>query len=154
MNNNNLVLQEIMSHKESKKEFDHWSKKLQTYYSENLVPVHEINRSIVRIKWKQPFVEWIKGLPDSDEELLISLTHDSSEPSLYLLPAYESNAQILAHLSGVCHEIFARELESIWTDESDWEKDLSWNNFNRWFDYEICSMPIDLGEDDIIRDEI
>lgn len=40
-----------------------------------------------------------------------------------------------------------------WTEEEDWEKDLSFENFNRWFDYEISSMPIDLGEHEIFREE-
>jgi hypothetical protein len=37
-------------------------------------------------------------------------------------------------------------MEGWWTDEKDWEQDLSWKNFRRWFDYEIASLPFDLGK--------
>ena len=77
----------------------------------------------------------------------------NDEPTTYLIPAYEENYLLFAHLSAVCHEIFVLEMNGWWTEEELWENDLSWENFNKWFDYEICSLPIDLGEDEIFREE-
>lgn len=145
------IFSQIMKDPKYKKEFEKARKTLTKHYSKNFVPSYEIDRAVIIIKKKKPFLDWIKNLPDSDLE--ITIDDLNSEPSTYLIPAYEENYLLLAHLSAICHEIFVLEMNGWWTEEEVWEKDLSWENFNLWFEYDICSLPIDLGEGEIFREE-
>lgn len=140
-----------MKNENSREVFEKESQKLSKYYSENLVPTHTIDRTVVILRKKQPYIDWIRRLPDPDLET--TLEEINREPSTYLIPSCEDNIGLLAHLCSVCHEIFAVEMSGWWTDEQDWEKDLSFENFNCWFDYEISTLPIDLGEGEIFRNE-
>jgi hypothetical protein len=110
-----------------------------------------IDRAIVLIKKKNPYLEWVRNLPDPDLE--IGLEELNQDPSSYLIPSSEEDDELLEHLKSVSSEIFKIEMNSWWTVESDWEKDLSWKNFKKWFDFEISSMPLDLGEDEIYREK-
>lgn len=145
------IYSQIINNPEYKKEFEKARKEISNHYSKNLVPSYEIDRAIVIVKKKEPFLKWVNNLPIQDVKVDLNALND--EPTTYLIPAYEENYLLLAHLSAVCHEIFVLEMNGWWTEEELWEKDLSWENFNKWFDYEICSLPIDLGEDEIFREE-
>lgn len=145
------IYSQIINNTEYKKEFEKAKKEISNHYSKNLVPSFEIDRAVVIVKKKEPFLEWVKNLPIQDVKVDLNALND--EPTTYLIPAYEENYLLFAHLSAVCHEIFVLEMNGWWTEEELWEKDLSWENFNKWFDYEICSLPIDLGEDEIFREE-
>lgn len=140
-----------MKNKESRKVFETESEKLSKFYSENYVPSYTLDRAVIILKKKQPYIDWIRKLPDPDLET--TLEEINSEPSTYLIPSSEDNIGLVAYLNSVCHEIFAIEMGGWWTEEEDWEKDLSFENFNRWFDYEVSTLPIDLGEHEILREE-
>ncbi len=145
------IYEQVMENKEHKKEFEKERKRLSKFYSEKYIPTHMVDRAVIVVKKKRPFIDWIRKLPDLDLE--ITLKSINEDPSTYLVPSCEDDVGQLAYLSLICHEIFAIEMSGWWTEESAWEKDLSFENFNRWFDYEISSMPIDLGEDEIFREE-
>ena len=49
-----------------------------------------IDRCVVTVKAKEPFLEWLKGLPDPCDFTLDVVNHDTSA---YLLPDYEDDRQ-------------------------------------------------------------
>ena len=127
-------------------------KRIGKYYSEGFVPTHTVDRAVAIIKKKQPYIDWIRNLPDSDNDSTLESIND--DPSCYLIPTCGDTIEdIVEHLKAVSSEIFEMEMNGWWTEEGDWEKDLSWENFQKWFDFEISSFPIDLGEDEIYREE-
>ncbi len=124
--------------------------KVQPTSSKNY-PMYTLNRSIAILRKKQPYLNWVQNLPDPDHE--ISLKELNREPDCFLIPNFETDESHMNYVKKNCAFIFEEEMNSWWTDEKDWEKDLSWKNFQKWFDIEICSLPFDLVDKEIIRDE-
>lgn len=114
--------------------------------------MYAINRAIVIIKKKQPFLDWLKQLPDPEMNMTLAEIN-SSEPCCYLIPVSESNEVQLKHLKTYSKDIFEDQMGGYWTDEDDWENDLSWANFKKWFDFEISTLPFDCVDEDIQRDD-
>jgi hypothetical protein len=143
-------LDQIMNNKTLKKEFENDCKFFKSYYEKNeVIDAYTIDRAVITLIKKEPYLKWANSI--SDPDLVSTLEDLNSDPSTYLIPSGESNVELLAHLCVLSKEIFEIELNGWSTDEKEWEKDKSWENFNKWFDYTISSMPIDLGRDEIER---
>ncbi len=100
-----------------------------------------INRSAVTIKAKEPFLNWLKSLPDPAAVTLDEVNQDSN---VYLLPECEvddEQGDILAE----CYDlIFEEELASWWTVRKDWPPQRNLETFKKWFDIEFHSAVIDI----------
>jgi hypothetical protein len=79
-----------------------------------------LNRSAVAIRPKQPFLDWLKSV---EELSLQNMKLSQLEKTLYLVPDYEDPKDADKVLSLVCEEIFCRELEGWYTDETTWPQD-------------------------------
>ena len=99
-----------------------------------------INRAVVIIRKKKPFFDWLKSLPDGHNLPGAREDLSAGEPDCYLIDASESDEVLLKRLRQHSVAIFEHQMDGWWTDEKDWEQDLSWKNFRRWFDYEIASL--------------
>lgn len=110
-----------------------------------------IDRSIIIVSKKQPFLDWLHQLPEPDKK--VSLEDINSDASCYLLPPYEEQHELEESLEEICDEIFCQEMETWHTEESHWEQDRSLKNFHKWFSYQVCSMPVDLVEGEIEKEE-
>lgn len=100
-----------------------------------------INRSVLTVKAKEPFVKWLNALPEPAE---VSLEEVNEDTMAYLLPEYASDDEqdeIIAHFFG---PIFQMELAGWWTDEKDWPKNRELALFTKWFEVEFHSMVVDL----------
>ena len=116
-------------------------------------PIYMLDRVCVVIEKKTPYLNWIRNLPDPDLET--SLEDLNREPSCYLIPNYEvSGDELEEYLQEMSIEVFEQEMASWWTEENDWEQDLSWENFSRWFGFKFISMVVDLGKHEIERVEM
>ena len=107
-----------------------------------------INRSAVIIRKKAPFLSWVKSLPDHELVEGLNLEEINDEDSIYFFPDFESLEELEDCLEENCEMIFEHQMEEWWTEEDEWEKNLSWDNFKDWFDYSFCSMPLDLVYDE------
>lgn len=108
-----------------------------------------LNRSAVVVRPKQPFVDWLRSVEELD---LPSITLDELDKTLYLVPDYEDPADAEKVLKKVCDEIFCRELEGWYTDESVWPKDRSLKVFKQWFEVEHFDVVEDVGKGPIFDD--
>lgn len=88
------IYEQVMKNEEFKKEFEKESKRLSKFYSENFVPTHTVDRAVVVVKKKQPYMDWIRKLPDPDMETTLESIND--DPSTYLIPSSEDNVGLLA----------------------------------------------------------
>jgi hypothetical protein len=107
----------------------------------------EINRSLVILKPKQPFLDWARTLDDEDKDLTLEqLAEDSIA---YLIPEVwqDSDQQLL--LESYYDVLFEKQLEGWWTDEADWPKKRSLKMFLDWFEFEFHSLVFDLGDEPI-----
>jgi hypothetical protein len=105
-----------------------------------------VNRCVLIVKPKQPFLRWVKSLPDPGTITLERLRDDTTA---YLLPEYEADQDRDALLSEFYDEIFEEQLRGWWTDETTYPANRTLQKFREWFDVEFHSMVFDLGDYDL-----
>ena len=98
-----------------------------------------LNRGVVIVRPRQPYIDWADGLDDSD-----ILPSPEGERTVYLIPEYEDEDQAMSILSTCYQRIFEAELEGWHTVESDWPLNRSFKMFCEWFSIELHSMVDDL----------
>lgn len=109
-----------------------------------------INRSAVSVYVRQPFIDWLRGLPDTGEATLEAVNHD---PTLFLLPEYGDDAERDA-LLGECFDlIFDDELSGWSLDEAEWPAKRDLATFKEWFDVRFHSVAIDLVDAPLLDDD-
>src|ERR1017187_4583923 len=107
-----------------------------------------INRSVVIVRPKQPYIDWAAQLDDSE-----LLPDREGERTIYLIPEYENDDHAREILEDVFEEIFERELEGWHTDPTAWPQNLTFEMFTEWFDIEFHSVVEDLCAYEIDDDE-
>ena len=106
-----------------------------------------INRCVVIVKAKEPFLQWIRTLPDPDKSVTLSQLNDDS--NAYLLPEYEMDEDREALLAECYDDIFYHELMGWWTDERAHPTPRSLKMFKEWFSVEFHSSVVDLGDTEL-----
>jgi len=107
--------------------------------------MREVNRSLIVVKPKQLFLDWIKSVEPQDDITLDSLHDDASA---YLIPEwldFDDRPQIVSWCSEYVFEI---ELWSWYTDETLWPKTRDSETFSSWFEVEFHSLVLDLDHEE------
>jgi hypothetical protein len=110
-----------------------------------------IKRSLVLIKAKQPFINWVNRKPFS-----IPLTPaDVNQDCLTILvPDFNTSAELMAYIAPFKEIWFEIELATWNQDEQSWPNPRTSALFDEWFDLEIHSMVWDSAEVPPRRNEI
>jgi hypothetical protein len=98
-----------------------------------------LNRSAIIVRPQPPFIKWIH---DTDPEGCDPQPDD--EPTIYLVPDVEDERVGERILREVWPEIFERELDAWYTDESLWPQNRTLAMFEEWFKVEWHSIIEDL----------
>ena len=108
-----------------------------------------LNRSLLIVRAKEPFVKWINGLPDplTPTETLETVNEDSSA---YLLPEYDDDEERDAILEEVFEIIFRDLLNAWWTDDRAWPQKRTLPLFRSWFELDWHSIIDDLVDGPLI----
>ena len=107
--------------------------------------MREVNRGLIVLKPKQPFLDWIKSVDDHQLDLSLEYLHDDA--SAYLIPEWEDDNDHEEILSWCAEYLFEVELWGWYTDESLWPKKRDLETFRAWFDVEFHSLVFDVSED-------
>jgi hypothetical protein len=108
--------------------------------------VYVIDRNLAVIKPKQPFLDWLRGVPGNEVEL--TLDQLCIDCTALLIPEFEEPEDAVSFIDEVGVELFEAELGS-WVDDSElWPKDRSLQAFWTWFDVEIHSTVVDLVDEE------
>ncbi|HRG61739.1 MAG: hypothetical protein E6Q32_03845 [Neisseriales bacterium] len=107
-----------------------------------------VERSIVVIKPKQPFLDWINNNLAISNETLLDLSNIRIDCNSYLIPEINEIEDGVAYVDEVYEALFQLELASWSEDQNLWPQELSLKMFWEWFDIEISPTLIDLTEDD------
>jgi hypothetical protein len=107
--------------------------------------MNTMNRSAVVVTPAQPFLDWLHRVDASSADL--TLEDLRVDPSIYLLPEWESDEDALDKLAKVSAEIFTEQLHSWHRVESVWPQDRDVDTFLRWFDCSFYSMVLDVCEE-------
>ena len=114
--------------------------------------MYEVNRSVIIVKPRQPFVDWLLGLPfeiDTDEVNLVNLRRDSNA---LLVPAIEDYDDLRAVLKQRWPDIFEAELADWCADDTLWPEKRTQNLFSQWFEIELSSVLTDLCDEPLERE--
>ena len=107
-----------------------------------------LNRGVVIVRPKQPYLDWAAGLdvsgiaPDPD-----------AEQTVYLIPSYEDDKTAWEILEQVHPAIFENELYGWHTDEAAWSRGRDFGMFKDWFAVELHSVVEDLCDYEILDED-
>ncbi len=106
-----------------------------------------VNRSAIVVKLAQPFLDWLHQVDPTSGDL--TLDNLAREPTIYLLPEWESNEEKLEHLRELSNSIFEEQLNGWYRDREVWPSQRDLNAFLGWFDCSFHSMIMDLCDEPI-----
>src|SRR5262249_27702412 len=107
-----------------------------------------LNRGVVIVRPKQPYLDWAAGLDDSG-----IVPDPNDEQTVYLIPNYDDEAEALEILATLYPAIFEHELAGWHTDEAAWPKGRDFAMFRKWFQIELHSIVEDLGHSEIVDED-
>ena len=107
-----------------------------------------INRAVLIVRPKQPFLDWAAGLDDSG-----MIPNVEGEQTVYLIPDFDTDAEARAILEEVCAEVFANELWGWHTDETAWPTNRDLKTFEEWFSIEMHTVVEDLCDYELIDED-
>ena len=100
-----------------------------------------INRCVVIVRAREPFLQWLKSLPNPSD---VSLEQANRDNTVYLLPEYGFDDEQEELIEQFFSIIFEEQLTGWWTDERDWPSNRDLATFKKWFDVEFHSVVFDL----------
>jgi hypothetical protein len=109
-----------------------------------------INRSVLIVRAKEPFVKWINSLPDPAGVTVELVNQDNT---VYLLPEYSYDNEQEELLADFYDLIFEEQLNGWWTEKSAWPVNRDLATFKKWFDVEFHSAVLDLVDAPLEDDE-
>lgn len=107
-----------------------------------------VERSVIVIKPKEPFLEWINNSLAISNETLLDLASVRIDCNSYLIPEVTEIEDGIAYVDDIFEPLFQMELASWTEDQNLWPQELSLKMFWEWFDVEISPTLIDLTEAD------
>ena len=107
----------------------------------------EINRSLLILKPKQPFLDWTRTLDDEDQDLSLEEIHHDS--TAYLIPELWDDSDQQELLESYYDVLFEEQLAGWWTDETAWPPKRNLKMFLDWFEVEFHSLVFDLCDEPI-----
>ena len=106
-----------------------------------------INRGVVILKPKPPFVDWTNRTGDGN--LVLTLGEIAGDSTAYLTPEIEGDQELREFLEQSHMILFEQELFEWSRDESEWPIDRDLDMFLEWFDIEFYSTVIDSVDEGI-----
>ncbi|RTK94341.1 MAG: hypothetical protein EKK64_08655 [Neisseriaceae bacterium] len=107
-----------------------------------------VERSIVVLKPKQPFLDWINNSLATSSETLLDLQSIRIDCNSYLIPEVNEIESGVAFVDDIYESLFQMELAS-WSEEQElWPQELTLKMFWEWFDVEISPTLIDISGDE------
>jgi len=101
-----------------------------------------INRGVVVIKPKQPFLDWLQRDPTMPS--LVTLEYLRAECLTFLVPDLDHDEAVLNYLNPLKPLLFEMELAGWNRDPTTWPEERTAEVFDVWFEIEVHSMVYDL----------
>jgi hypothetical protein len=108
-----------------------------------------INRSVLMVQPKQPFLDWASGLDDSGV-----LPEVDGERAVYLIPSFEMDEEAWEIIEEIYPVVFESEFLGWHMDESAWPKGRDFAMFQEWFSIEFHSIVEDLCDYEILEEDL
>jgi hypothetical protein len=108
-----------------------------------------LNRCAISVVSLPPMVEWSRPFWTRDD-----MEGLGEDPSLYLIPTYESDEQARNVLGARYEAIFEAELHLWCVDRSRWPQPRSFELFQQWFAVRFFPLVEDLGSEPLHAYEV
>ena len=117
----------------------------------NSTPHYTLNRTVVLLVARQPFLDWLNSVDSDDEALTIEDLRNDNE--VFLIPQYSDNSDSVKWIEKRWSSLFEHMLMGWIEDEHVWPQDRSLDMFREWFDIEIHSMAWDLSDEPLFVED-
>lgn len=101
-----------------------------------------INRTVILVTPKQPFLEWASSF-DDERPLAIE---ENIFSTAYLIPNTYDELNYENWLKKNYKDIFVLELESWMTTPEAWPTKMTYKIFQEWFDVRVADAVIEMGK--------
>lgn len=112
--------------------------------------MYEVNRSLVLLKPRQPFADWLLALPGQQADVTLDALRDSA--NALLIPVAEDLDEIATLLAERMDDLFEAELADWCDDQTLWPTPRTLDVFRAWFDVEIHPVVTDLADAPLARE--
>lgn len=117
----------------------------------NSIPRFTLNRTVIMLGPKQPFLDWLNNVDPDDEALTVEDLRDDNE--VFLIPQYNDNTDSEKWVEMRWGFLFEHMLLGWVDDEALWPQDRTLEMFREWFEIEIHTMAWDLSDDPLIVED-
>lgn len=109
--------------------------------------VFEIDRTVLVVRPKQPFLDWVQSLDDESKDF--TLENLRQDCAAYLVPEILDDSEQRQVLEWCFVRVFEEQLEGWHTEPKDWPQNRNLKMFLEWFEVEFHSLVFDLCDDQI-----
>ena len=114
-------------------------------------PRFTLNRTVVLLGPKQPFLDWLNDVDPDDEPLTVEDVRDDNE--VFLIPQFNDNSDSEKWVEMRWSFLFEHMLMGWIDDEAMWPQDRTLDMFREWFDIEIHTMAWDLSDEPLFVED-
>jgi hypothetical protein len=105
-----------------------------------------VNRQVVIVRAKQPFVEWINRICATEKEpTQFSLEQVNEDPHAFLIPHFECVEDSKEYLREMKPMLFEMLLDGWYRDPGLWPEDRTSEVFDEWFEASLHTGVVDLA---------
>ena len=113
-----------------------------------------VNRSLIIVRVKQPYVEWANHLSDrieSEKSNPYTIQSINEEPGTYLIPEIFDPEELEMYLDRTWILLFEKLLSDWTSDQTLWPKKRTFKMFTDWFEIQCSSVVYDLWSKDRLK---
>ena len=114
-------------------------------------PRYTLNRTVVLLLPKQPFLEWLNDADPTDAALTAEDLHDDS--NVFLIPQFNDGLDSMKWIEKRWSVLFEHMLLEWIVDETMWPENRTLEMFREWFDVEIHTMAWDLSDEPLLVED-
>ncbi len=104
-----------------------------------LVREMEVDRGVIVIKLKEPFLAWVNSV----DQVGFTLAEINKDTNAYLTPEIIRDQSVVDFLEDNYQMLFEQELVMFCEDESQWPADRDFATFQDWIGAEFHSVVLD-----------
>ena len=118
--------------------------------SKNAQPIWFLNRGLVVLRPREPFITWVRDADPEHagvaDELLAGYL------GAYLIPQFESDEESWGWIRTNASLVFSVVLNEWYTDRSVWPTRRDWDALQEWFQVEFTELVWDLVDESLSSD--
>jgi hypothetical protein len=106
-----------------------------------------LNRSILTIEAKQPFVDWLNSIREEEElegQIVYTVDDVNDELTAYLIPAIFDSTELEDYLDHAWIMLFDLQLSGWMLEEMLWPQKRTRKMFDQWFSCKCSSLVLDM----------